>query len=66
MSNPYRLTLTADERKAIDWIGDRYDHGNTLSRLLLDECELSPADAEWADRGPITFALPEHVAWAIV
>src|SRR5262245_37234458 len=31
----YTLSLTADERKAIDWIGNRYAHGYELRRVLL-------------------------------
>ena len=31
----YSLILTADERKAIDWIGKRYSHGHDLLKLLL-------------------------------
>ena len=31
----YSLTLTADERRAFDWVGDRYNSGKVAS-LLLD------------------------------
>lgn len=35
MSTPYTLTLTSGERKAIDWVGHRYAHGDDLSNVLL-------------------------------
>ena len=57
----YSLTLTADERRAFDWVGDRYNSGKVAS-LLLD---CIPEDREWGDDGDITFAIPEHVAWEI-
>ncbi len=58
----YELTLTASERKAIDWIGDRYAHGEQLGKILR---EFIPADAEWDGEGRITFAIPEHAAWIV-
>lgn len=57
-----QLTLTSDERKAFDWIGNRYATGDDvamrLRRLLAD-------GHEWDDAGDITFSIPEHVAWEI-
>jgi len=67
----YQLTLTADERKAIDWIGYRYGHGNALYKLLWIECEANPIGPSldlydgWCDICPIMFTIPEHVAWQI-
>ncbi len=61
----YALTLTAGERKALDWIGNRYAHGDDLYRLLWGKCKATPDDADWDDSRPITFAVPEHVAWQI-
>lgn len=63
----YRLTLTHDERQAIDWIGGRYAHGDQLYRLLC-ECDATPetADFDWDDERDITYRVPEHVAWRIV
>ncbi len=58
----YRLTLTREERKAIDWVGPRYAHGNDLFSVLLDYI---PEDKEWDSEEDITFNLPEHVAWRI-
>ena len=57
----YSLTLTADERRAFDWVGHRYNSGKVAS-LLLD---CIPEVQEWGDDGDITFLIPEHVAWEI-
>ena len=57
----YSLTLTADERQAFDWVGDRYNSGK-VADLLLD---LVPEDREWGGDGEITFDIPENVAWQI-
>jgi hypothetical protein len=62
---PYILTLTREERKAIDSIGDRYAHGHKLYNLLWIECQASPADALWDDDSPITFRIPELAGWRI-
>lgn len=61
----YKLTLTAGERRAIDWIGDRYAHGLELYRLLWSNCEQEPDDQNWDADADITFHIPEHVAWDI-
>lgn len=58
----YKLTLTADEREAMDWIGGRYFHGHELSGIL-SEC-MAEWD-EWDMEGDITFLIPEHKAWEI-
>jgi hypothetical protein len=57
----YALTLTADERRAFDWVGDRYNSGK-VADLLMD---CIPEDRAWNDDGDITFLMPDHVAWAI-
>jgi hypothetical protein len=57
----YSLTLTADERQAFDWVGDRYNSGKVADLLL----GWLPDDREWGDDGDITFHIPEHVAWEI-
>ncbi len=57
----YVLTLTADERRAFDWVGDRYNSGKVAS-LLTDYI---PEDREWGDDNDISFMIPEHVAWEI-
>jgi hypothetical protein len=55
------LTLTADERRAFDWVGDRYNSGK-VAALPMD---CVPENREWDDDGDITFQIPEHVAWEI-
>ena len=57
----YTLTLTADERRAFDWVGSRYNSGKVAD--LLSDC--LPEDREWSDEGDISFVIPEHVAWEI-
>jgi hypothetical protein len=57
----YTLTLTADERRAFDWVGDRYNSGKVAS--LLRDC--IPEDRQWSDDGDITFTIPEHIVWEI-
>ncbi len=42
----YVLTLTADERRAFDWVGDRYNLGK-VTDLMLD---CLPEDREWGRR----------------
>lgn len=58
----YSLTLTKGERRAIDWIGGRYEHGEDFYRLLSD---VMPEDAEWDEGEDITFTIPEYKAWEI-
>lgn len=60
----YRLTLSREERKAIDWIGHRYFHGDNLYSLLIS-CRLIPDFAAWDDDDLIAFDIPEHIAWEI-
>ena len=43
----YSLTLTADERRAFDWVGDRYNSGKVTN--LMTRC--IPEDREWGDDG---------------
>ena len=61
----YTLTLTYGERRAVDWIGDRYRHGDELFKLLWSGCRHRPDNAEWQSRETITFEVPEHIAWVI-
>ncbi len=61
----YHLTLTHEERKAIDWVGYRYGHGDNLYSLLWAQSEQTPNDVDWDSPQDITFAIPEHVAWEI-
>ena len=67
----YTLTLTSEERKAFDWVGNRYSNGDDMSNLLT-ECDMSAPDVdipsydvEWSGAYTITFEIPEHVAWDI-
>jgi len=61
----YKLFLTADERRAIDWIGDRYSHGNDLYSLLWGECYPNVPNANWYSPVDIGFNVPEYTAWEI-
>lgn len=61
----YSLILTPSERKAIDWIGNRYANGNDLYKLLWCQSTPSPINADWDSDWNITFIMPEHVAWEI-
>lgn len=61
----YTLTLTSDCRKAIDWIGDRYDHGYNFKMKLWLDCEQINPDSEWESDENITWDIPENIAWEI-
>lgn len=69
----YKLRLTIGERKAIDWVGDRYAHGNDLWEILTDTHdwefhttqEDDDTDWGWLSDVDITFTLQEYQAWAI-
>lgn len=61
----YKLTLTHSERQAIDWVGYRYWHGDDFYKLLWSECKQEPNDVDWDSHFPITFLIPEHIAWTI-
>lgn len=62
----YKLTLTRSERKAIDWVGYRYAHGDDLYKLLWGRSIANDgAEVEWDDDIDISFAIPEHIAWEI-
>ena len=56
--NMFELTLTAQERRAFDWVGDRYNAGE-VARILYDYV---PEDREWSDDGDITFEIPRRDA----
>lgn len=61
----YKLTLTKEERKAIDWIGHRYRHGNELRDILDYSPQTDGAELEWDDGGAATYDLSESDAWTI-
>lgn len=57
----YQLLLTKDERKAFDWVGERYSSsGYDMAQLIQEGI---PIESSWDDAGDITFSIPEHVAW---
>ena len=60
----YMLTLTLSERKAFDWVGDRYFCGNDATDILC-ECLAPDDETEWDDDAEITFYIPEHKAWEL-
>ncbi len=51
----HTLTLTMEERQAIDWVGHRYSNGDDLFDLL-QECN----EEEWDIDSDITFTLPSN------
>jgi hypothetical protein len=59
----YSLLLTASERKATDWIGGSYSHGNQLF-TVLNGYEVYQNN-EWDSEEDIEFKIPENVAWQI-
>jgi hypothetical protein len=58
----YTLTLSGPERRAFDWLGDRYGTGEPIASILRG---CLPDDCEWMQAGDITFLIPEHEAWLI-
>ena len=48
-----------DERRAFDWVGDRYNSGK-VADLLMD---CIPEARGWYEQRDITFQVPEHVSW---
>ena len=67
----YELILTRGERRAIDWVGYRYFHGDDLYNLLAKSpVTHSAVNAEeedfwWQGDYDIKFEIPEHIAWEI-
>lgn len=62
----YSLTLTHDERRAIDWVGHRYSNGDRLYLALQHiDVKSTPDEADWDHAVDITYNLPEHIAWRI-
>ena len=61
----YKLTLTGDERKDIDWIGSRYPHGYDLFFAVWCCSEAVPDYLDWDSDEDIQFNVPENVAWKI-
>jgi hypothetical protein len=68
----YALTLTREERKAFDWVGDRYSTGTEFKRHLVVDChqyrncnEEYCDCKEWDKEGDLTFYVPQPVAWEL-
>ena len=59
---PYTLTLTVGDRKAFEFVGDRYGNGIDMINILING--LSNGE-EWDDPRTLTFYLMEHEAWQI-
>ena len=57
----YTLTLTADERRAFDWVGSRHNSDKVADLLMY----CMPEHQEWRDDGAISFDIPEGIAWQI-
>jgi len=60
----YQLTLSQSDRQAIDFCGDRYPHGDDLFKILI-HCDTQPEADGWYYPGPLTFQIPENIAWEI-
>lgn len=61
----YHLTLTYSERRALEFVGNRYSNGDALYRLLWRGGKQTPDDANWDDARDITFHVDAHTAWEI-
>lgn len=62
----YTLNLTFEQRKGIDFIGNRYNNGDDLKKILR-KCDVVEKDDdwEWNDKVDYTFIVREHLAWEI-
>jgi len=61
----YKLMLTSQERRAVDFIGYRYSNGDDLYDALWGCCRAEPEGEEWGSGADIEFTVPEHIAWRI-
>lgn len=57
----YKLVLTYDDRRAMDWIGGRYVHGAELFTIL---CRVD-WPVNWDDHDDMELEIPEPIAWEI-
>lgn len=64
LPRPYTLTLTREERKAIEWIGHR-DWGDELRSILEGGTGPGYDGDEWFGDADITFNVSEADAWTI-
>lgn len=72
------LTLTYEERKAIDWVGYRYAHGDDLRELLfhdivnwqVDKVNIGDVYAgdmlDWNEKYDITFKIPKKIVKRLI
>lgn len=61
----YQIKLNQEDRKAIDWIGNRYGHGTSLKNILESlEVERNP-DVDWESHLDIIYQIPEYKAWEL-
>ena len=63
----YKLTLSKQDREAIDWVGYRYSNGDELYTLLYkcDYISEHKTSCAWDSKSDITFLIPEYIAWEI-
>ena len=57
----YTLTLTKADRDAIAFVGHRYAWSNALGHLYARSAWEGDSDSD----EPITYTMPEHVAWEL-
>ena len=58
----YILILTASERRAMEWVGHRYSHGDDLVELLT----LTAMDMDrWNSDETLAVHLRESLAWEV-
>jgi hypothetical protein len=62
----YRITLTAEDRRAIDWVGGRDWTGYDLyARLWVRSEQDEAGEMEWDGHGEMTCVVREYIAWEI-
>lgn len=65
LPRPYSLTLTREERKAIDWVGYRDWNGDELRSILEGGTGPEYDGNEWYSDDEFTFKLSEADAWTV-
>lgn len=61
----YSITLSKEDRQAVDWIGSSYSHGSDLKQILESEEVNAIPDESWDSDLAITYHLPEYKAWEL-
>lgn len=64
----YRLTLTPDDWRALDFIGGRYSWSDALYRICRHSCAESCPDVDSCmsrEDNTHTFYIPEYLAWEL-